>query len=248
MLIVLTPLAVCAEALASARDKPLGSGASEVWVLRPAGRVRSVVVFVHGWSTPLPSEGFAAWIAHLRARGSVVIYPRYRTGVNDSSGSALAAFRQGIVTAFRSLGPLDVPIVALGKSFGGSAVFDYAAEARSWGVPGPVAVISIFPALPIDGSLPSAPLPPTDSVAIFVGDRDTVVGSTGADAFWRWLGGHRSVLKRYVVIHSRPGFIADHNSAQRTDPIARSIFWQPLDAVIAAASAATRKPGPPPAG
>jgi hypothetical protein len=242
-LIVLASLAAGAEALGSGPNKPLGSGASEVWVLRPAGRVRSVVVFAHGWSTPLPSDGFAAWIAHLRARGSIVIYPRYRTGVNDSSGSALAAFRQGIVTAFRSLGPLDVPIVALGKSFGGSAVFDYAAEARSWGVPGPVAVISIFPALPIDGALPNAPLPATDSVAILVGDRDTVVGSTGADAFWQWLAGHRSALKRYLVVHSRPGFIANHNSAQRTDAIARSIFWQPVDAVIAAAAVAAREPG-----
>jgi hypothetical protein len=243
LLIVLISLAVRAEALASGPNKPLGSGASEVWVLRPVGRVRSVVVFVHGWSTPLPSEGFAAWIAHLRARGSIVIYPRYRISVNDSSGAALAAFRQGIVTAFRSLGPVHVPIVALGKSFGGSAVFDYAAEARSWGVPGPVAVVSIFPAFPIDGSLPSAPLPPSDYVAIFVGDRDTVVGSTGADAFWQWLAGHPSARKHYIVVHSRPGFVANHNSAQRADPVARSIFWQPVDAVIAAASSATRGPG-----
>src|SRR5215469_7215125 len=54
----------------------LGSGASEVWVLRPHGRVRAIVVFGHGWSTPFPWQGFAAWIAHLRARGDIVIYPR----------------------------------------------------------------------------------------------------------------------------------------------------------------------------
>ncbi len=97
-------------------------------------------------------------------------------------------------------------------------------------------MISIFPAGPIDGSLPSAPLPASDTVEIFVGDADTVVGSAGANMFWQWLVAHSSKLKRYVVVHSRPGFVADHNSAQRSDPTARAIFWRPVDALIAAAS------------
>jgi hypothetical protein len=235
---VVIVLAICATAWATASSKPLGSSANEVWVLRPTGRVRSIVVFGHGWSTPFPSEGFAAWIAHLRARGSIVIYPRYRVSADASTASALAAFHQGIVTAFRSLGATHVPIVALGKSFGASAVFYYAAEAQSWGVPTPAAVISIFPALPIDGSLPTAPLPASDEVEIFVGDADSVAGSAGANAFWQWLLGHPSTRKRYIVVHSRPGFVADHNSAQRSDPTARVIFWRPVDALIAAASSA----------
>ena len=237
-MLVLAALVVCAGARAADPSRPLGSGASEVWVLRPAGRVRSIVVFGHGWSTPFPSQGFAAWIAHLRARGSIVIYPRYRVGVDDSAASALAAFREGIVAAFRSLGAVHAPIVALGKSFGASAVFYYAAEARSWGVPAPAAVISIFPALPIDGALPSGPLPATDEVEIFVGDADTVVGSAGAEAFWQWLAQHASTRKRFIVVHSRPGFVANHDSAQRSDPIARAIFWRPVDTMIAAESPA----------
>jgi acetyl esterase/lipase len=222
-------------------DQPLGSGADAVWVLRPAGPVRDIVVFGHGWSTPLPSEGFAPWISHLRARGSIVIYPRYRVSAAEPTASALAAFRQGLVTAFRSLGALHVPVVALGKSFGASAVFYYAAEARSWGVPAPRAVISIFPALPIDGVLPDASLPASDTAEIFVGAADTVAGSAGADAFWSWLAQHPSAHKRYIVVRSRPGFVADHNSAQRSDPIARAIFWRPLDALIAALSTRTAK-------
>jgi hypothetical protein len=35
-----------------------------------------------------------------------------------------------------------------------------------------------------------------------------------------------------VVIHSRPGFVANHDSAQRSDAIARRIFWAPLDLLI----------------
>jgi hypothetical protein len=238
---LLAALATGSGASASIARGRLGSGASEVWVLRPNGPARAVVVFAHGWSTVFPWQGFAAWLAHLRAEGDIVIYPRYRVSVNDSGASALAGFRQGLVAAFRSLGPLHVPVVALGKSFGGSAVFDYAAEARSWGVPAPAAVISIFPALPINGMLPTAPLPAHDIVEIFVGDRDTTAGAAGADAFWRWLVGHPVADKRYVLVHSRPGFIADHDSAQLSTPIARAVFWKPVDEVIAGAATRMRK-------
>jgi acetyl esterase/lipase len=180
------------------------------------------------------------WISHLRARGSIVIYPHYRVGAGDSTGSALAAFESGIQSAFKRLGPLHVPVVAVGKSFGGSAVFDYAASARRWGVPGPVAILSIFPALPI-GALPAGPLPLRTYVEFFVGDADTTAGSAGANAFWLWLRGHPSSEKRYVVIRSRPGFVANHDSAQRTDRLARAIFWAPLDRLITRARTLRRK-------
>jgi hypothetical protein len=211
----------------------LGTGAREVWVLRPAGRANSIVVFGHGWSTPFPG-GFGPWVAHLRAQGSIVIYPRYRVGAGDSTSSALAAFQAGIKSAFASIGRLHVPVVAVGKSFGGSAVFYYAAAAHIWDVPAPTAILSIFPAGPI-GVFPSGRIPQSTYVEFFVGDADTTAGSAGADAFWRWLGGQRTDRKRYVIIRSRPGFVANHDSAQRTDKIARAVFWGPLDLLIARA-------------
>jgi hypothetical protein len=58
---------------ATAADPPLGTGASQVWILRPAGPIRSVVVFLHGWGTFSP-EG-TPWIDHLRARGNAVVFP-----------------------------------------------------------------------------------------------------------------------------------------------------------------------------
>jgi hypothetical protein len=94
-----------------------------VWLLPPAGKVRDIVVFGHGWSTPLPSDAFAAWINHLRAGGSLVIYPRYRVSAGDSSDSALRSSRAGVVAALRRIGPTRVPILTLGKSFGASAIF-----------------------------------------------------------------------------------------------------------------------------
>ena len=211
----------------------LGSGADEVWVMRPRGRATGIVVFGHGWSTPFPA-GFGAWISHLRSRGQIVVYPRYRAGAADSTTSALGAFRRGLAAAFRTLHDARLPVVAVGKSFGGSAVFYYAAGARAWGVPAPRAVLSIFPALPI-GPLPSRRPPGSTEIQIFVGDADTTAGTAGADAFLRWLRGGRSRRFTYTVIHSRRGFLADHDSPQRTDRIAQETFWLPLDLLTARA-------------
>ncbi|MGZ4353088.1 MAG: hypothetical protein ACXVZ4_06055 [Gaiellaceae bacterium] len=202
-----------------------------MWILRPRGTPTSLVVFGHGWSTPEPTSAFAPWIAHLRARGSIVVYPRYRTATTSITG-ALAAFEVGVRAALTRIRPLRVPVVAVGKSFGGSAVFYYAASARDWGVPAPSAVLSIFPAGPV-GALPPRPLPARTQVEIFVGDADTTAGSGGANAFWAWLSGH--ARRRYVVVRSRPGFVANHDSAQRSDAIARAVFWAPLDRLIAQA-------------
>lgn len=211
----------------------LGSGADEVWVIRPRGRAIGIVVFGHGWSTPFPA-GFGAWIAHLRAGGQIVVYPRYRAGAADSTTSALNAFRRGIATAFRNLHDARLPVVAVGKSFGGSAVFYYASEARAWGVPAPRAVLSIFPALPI-GALPPGRPPRSVEIEIFVGDADTTAGTAGADVLLRWLRAGARQRVGYKVIQSRPGFVADHDSPQRTDSIAQQTFWLPLDRLIAGA-------------
>jgi hypothetical protein len=231
----LTP-AVRREALTSARPPSVshrGSGADEVWIMRPRRRATGIVVFGHGWSTPYPA-GFGAWIGHLRSRGQIVVYPRYRDGTGDSTTSALAAFRRGLAAAFAALPDTRLPVVAVGKSFGGSAVFYYAADARTWGMPTPRAVLSIFPALPI-GSLPARRPPARTEVEIFVGDADTTAGTAGADAFLGWLRGGGPRRIGYAVIRSRPGFVADHDSAQRTDRIAQQTFWLPLDRLIARA-------------
>jgi len=235
LLVSLTATILLATSAAEIRATPippsLGSGANQVWILRPRTKIRDLVVFGHGWSTPMPGDAFTRWINHLRSRGSLVIYPRYRENAADSSSSALLAFQAGVVAALHQLEPIRVPILALGKSFGASAVLYYAAEAATWKVPGPAAVVSIFPAYPI-GALPSRPLPRNTYVRILVGDADTTAGSGGAHAFWSWLAPHPAPLKSYQVIHSRPGLTANHDSAQRSDPIARAVFWQPVDALL----------------
>jgi len=232
MLIAAVALATSAHAALPAGPGvvSIGAGADQVWLMRPKGTVRVIVVFVHGWTTGQPTD-WASWLNHLRARGALVIYPRFQSGTGDTPQTALVHLRRGIVAAFGWLGAVQVPVVALGKSFGGPAVFDYAGEARSWGVPAPVAVVGIFPAFPT-GPLPPA-LAPSVFAEVMVGDADTIAGTGGADALWSWLRPHPAARKRYITIRSRPGFTATHESAQLATPIAQAVFWRPFDALLA---------------
>ena len=214
----------------------IGRGADQVLVMRPAGPVRVIVVFLHGWTTGVPTD-WAPWLNHMRARGVLVIYPRFQSGRGDTPQTALVHLRHGIVAAFGRLARVHVPVVALGKSFGGAAVFDFAGEARSWGVPAPVAVVSIFPAYPT-GPLPP-PLAPSVFAEVMVGDADTIAGVGGANTFWSWLRSHPAANKRYITIRSRPGFTATHDSAQLATPIARAVFWSPFDVLLARIRAGT---------
>ncbi len=214
----------------------LGQGADEVWLFWPSRSPTSIVVFGHGWSTPFP-RAFMPWIDHLRAGGSVVVYPRYELTTASSETTALAALQDGIVTAFARLRSLRVPVVAVGKSFAGGEIFEYAVNAARWRVPPPAAVLSIFPAAPFNGT-PTRTLPERIYVEILVGDRDTTVGSSGAEVLWHWLAAHPNTEKRYVVVRSHPGFVANHDSASLASAGARAAFWRPLDLLLARARAA----------
>ena len=216
---------------------PDGAGAEQVWVLRPAGPVRRVVVFAHGWKHAPPSPSypwvgqFRPWLDHLAARGSAVIFPRYQLGIGDSYDGGMAAdFEAGVRRGFAELGRPRVPVVAVGYSVGAALVLTYGAEARSWRLPVPVAVDAVFPAGPVPGvSLP--PLPSRVRVLIQVGDSDTSAGSGGARAFWAWLRPHRR--KTYEVVRSHGAFLADHAAPKLVTPAGRAAFWAPLDRLIA---------------
>jgi len=225
-------------------EGPIGSGAGSVWLLRPKGSVQSVVVFAHGWKRAPPSPAhpwvgqFAPWLAHLVAEGNAVIFPRYQLGGDAAGPATIAAFRRGLRLGFRRLGGPDVPVIAVGYSYGASLVFYYAAEARRWGLRAPEAVDSIFPVGPIPGAPPPA-IPASLRVLIEVGDRDTVAGRSGAEAWWTLLRRQPPERKRFVVVHSLPGFEADHAAPKSSGLAARRAFWSPLDRLLAQARAAS---------
>ena len=128
------------------------------------------------------------------------------------------SFRAGLQTAFAQMPGPPIPVIAIGYSYGASLAFTYAANARTWQLPTPTAVDVVFPASPIPG-FPLPHLARTTRVLVEVGDADTVAGSVGADAFWRWLATHSVRLKSYVVIHSRPG-----DPSRSTVPVANGFF------------------------
>jgi dienelactone hydrolase len=218
-------------------EGPFGSGAGQVWLLRPAGPVRGVVVFGHGWKLQPPSPSsawvaqFAPWLEHLVSEGEAVIFPRYQLGGDRPGLARVASYRKGVTLGFRQLRAPDAPVVVAGYSYGGSLAFSYAANARQWGLPAVRAVDAVFPS----GPVPGAPLPPLSSsvrVVIQVGDQDTEAGARGANAFWRWLARHPKVNRHYVIVRSRPGFVANHAAPKLATPAAQRAFWAPLDALL----------------
>jgi dienelactone hydrolase len=220
-----------------ALGSPIGTGAAQSWLVRPAGQTRSVVVFAHGWTATDPSGWHLDRMAHLCERGSAVVFPRYQRGdYTDSFQGSVAPFRRGLRAAFERLGPSarSLPVVAAGFSFGATLAFYYAAEAERWQLRPPAAVYSVFPAEPIPGA-PLPPLPRSTRYVLLAGSDDEVVGRRGADAFWRLLRAHPSSRKQYRLIRTRPGLVASHGAPALSTPAAVQVFWDPLDALVAGA-------------
>jgi hypothetical protein len=225
---------------------PFGHGANRVWLLLPHARPTSVVVFLHGWKIASPSPNhpwvgqFRPWLDHLVQRGSAVLFPAYQIGGDAQGPARVQSLRRGLETGFR-LVPPGIPVIVAGYSYGASLGFYYAADAASWGLRLPAAVDAVFPA----GMIPGAPLPrlPTSvNVLIEVGDRDTVAGRGGADAFFSWLATRHGSRQRLVVVRSTPGFAAVHAAPKLTTSAAKRAFWSPLDALVGNALTAQRAP------
>ena len=217
-------------------EGPFGRGAAAVWVLRPHGQPREVVVFGHGWKVAPPSPSypwvgqFRPWLDHLVREDAAVVFPRYQLGAGDSVDDArFGAYVAGVRTGLARLGRPHVPLVAAGYSFGASLALSLAANAPRLHLPVPSAVDAIFPAGPIPGT-PLPPLRPSVRVLIQVGDDDTEAGPAGAAFFRRRLAGHART--RYQVVRSTRRLHADHAAPKRTDAAARAAFWTPLDRLL----------------
>src|SRR5690349_9374716 len=101
-----------------------GVGKDQYWIVRPEGKPRAVVVFLHGLGRD-SGEQLEPWQAHLAREGYAVIYPRYESPPPDAQA------RNNIVGAVgRALGDLgrpEVPLVLLGHSRGGRLAVESAA-------------------------------------------------------------------------------------------------------------------------
>jgi predicted Zn-dependent protease len=84
-------------------------------------------------------------------------------------------------------------------------------------------------------------MPDSVQVLLQVGADDVDAGRGGADAFWSLLATHPNAAKRYQVIGTTAGFVADHAAPKRADTTARHAFWLPLDTLVAGARRASSR-------
>jgi pimeloyl-ACP methyl ester carboxylesterase len=217
-----------------AQAGPIGGGADMVWYYRASGKPRSVVVFLHGYGgareeTP---ANHVAWLKHLAAAGSDVIYPRYEVGGLPDPFPHLEA---GVEEAMRRLGNPDLPTIVIGYSRGARIGIDYAALEAARGRE-PEAVLAVFPGLNAPGER-LGPLDRLDSklkIVLMVGDHDTSVGSVGARAILARLAQVRFPPEQISVVgvRSNARFSATHLSVLEATPGAKAAIWKPADRLI----------------
>ena len=215
-------------------EERLGRGADEVWIFRPSGSPRSIVVFVHGLglgeTTPVNHR---PWLEHLARQGSAVIYPRYERTL----GSRLAVrhLLVGVRLAFRRLGSPKLPLVAIGYSRGGELVADYTAVARLAG-PVPAEVLNVFPAGqdPADPPLDLRSVDPRTRFTILLGDHDSVVDGAGAHQLLLRLQAAGFAPDRISIqlIRSHGGFVVTHTAPLEVSPAAKTAFWARADRIV----------------
>jgi predicted esterase len=215
-------------------EERLGRGAEEVWIFRPSGAPKSVVVFIHGLglgeTTPVNHR---PWLEHLALRGNAVIYPRYELTLGNRG-----AVRHMIIAtrrALKHLGSPKVPLVAIGYSRGGELVADYAAVATLAGPP-PAEVLMVFPAGqdPADPALDLRTVDRRARFTILVGDHDSVVDGAGAHQLLGRLEAANFPVKNVsvAVVRSHGTFVATHTSPLELTQAAKAAFWARADRLV----------------
>ena len=214
---------------------PIGKGAAGVWLFRPAGKPKDLVVYFHGQggfreATPVNHR---PWIDHLVARGSVVVYPRWElTYENDPMQYVVA----GVRAATKRTEVSGLPVLSIGYSRGGALALEYGAVAARNELPVPDKIISIFPSSVGNQQhvIDLTPLDHSTGVLIQMGEADTVVGKEGARDLLRRLqaGGFPAQNIELDFVDSKSGFKADHTAPFRTSPAARAAFWRPADRLL----------------
>jgi acetyl esterase/lipase len=216
---------------------PYGTGAEQVWVLRPAsGETRSIVVYLHGYGAYLPFAWHLRWMDHLLENGSIVLFPRYQPGLDDPFVLTPFDLAEGLQTGFDAIGYDGEPVVAAGFSLGAALAVIYAAHAEEWDVPSPRSVYSIFPVDPVlvDIGLDLSTVEETN-VLLLVGENDEVVGQDGAREILKGLAALPPSLKQLRVIRTTDDLFADHEAPTVVDnPAVRETFWTPLDRLVEA--------------
>ena len=221
---------------------PFGRGADQVWIFRPRARARSIVVFVHGAGDRAETTPryHRPWLEHLAVRGSIVLYPRYELA---HAPDALRHLVAGVRTGESQLDNLRLPVLEIGYSRGARLAVEYAALAGAVGLV-PKAVLSIFPStlVPPEPLLDLRGIDPRTRILILVGDRDSVVADVGARELRSRLDAAGFPRERAAIqiVHSRPGFTANHLSVLSTTAGAKAAYWSRADRLLVSLTSVRR--------
>ena len=212
----------------------VGSGPRQVWFYAAKGKPRSLVIFLHGYGGPVEEtpKNHVAWLKHLAAEGSDVVYPRYEVGVSTNPYPDIDA---ALASARRRLGNPNVPVVVIGYSRGGRLAIDYSAALAAHGHEPRLALL-VFPAVHAPGERLIS-LRSFDSrlrVVMMVGDKDKVVDGAGARVVLARLELTRFPASRIklMVVSSTRTFKATHLSVLGESPGAKAEIWRPADQLI----------------
>jgi dienelactone hydrolase len=210
-------------------EGPFGAGAKQVWVTHARGEPKAVVVLLHGLSPAPQRLDFKRWQRHLADEGYDVVYARYeaRRGEPRARDGVVAGTRNGLAR----LGRPKVPLVLVGHSRGGRLAVEAAAYLK------PRGAIAVYPGTINPSYEPPtdfAKIPPTTSIWLLVGDRDTGVGAAGAVELLDRLHsfGITNGQIHGELVRSTKSFVADHMSVYRTDPPAQNAIWARVDRLI----------------
>jgi pimeloyl-ACP methyl ester carboxylesterase len=217
-------------------EGPLTRNAKGVWIFRPAGEPKRLVIFFHGQGGPVETTpaNHREWIDHLVKRGAAVVYPRYELSYSDAVLDPAVA---GVRTARDRLDLKKVPVVALGYSRGAALAVEYAAVARHDGVPVPDAVESVNP-VPYGEQariVNLRPLRPNTIMAVLISDQDPNA-SDGAALLINRLreAGFPGRQVQLNIARSHGSFVADHLAPLGSSPAARAAYWAPTDELLRA--------------
>ncbi len=215
-------------------EGPFTKDSKGVWIFRPAGEPKRLVIFFHGQGGPVETTpaNHRKWIDHLVKRGAAVVYPRYELSYSDAVLDPAVA---GVHRASSKLGLKQVPVIALGYSRGAALAVEYAAVARRNGVPVPDAVESVNP-VPYGEQariVNLRPLRPDTIMAVLVSDQDPHA-SDGAGLLINRLrqAGFPGQQVELNVARSHGTFVADHLAPLGSSPAARAAYWAPTDELI----------------
>ena len=208
--------------------------ANGVWLFRPPGTPKKLVIFFHGQGGPQETTpvNHVAWIDHLVKDGAAVIYPRYET---DNAAGVLESAVAGVRTANERLDSPDLPVLALGYSRGGALAVEYAAVSAGRHVPVPAIVESVNP-VPWGEQARIVDLRPLGHrtvMALIVSDQDpgAAPGASGLLTRLRKAGFPGEQLRLHVA-RSHGSFVADHLAPLGSSPAARTAYWVPTDVLL----------------